>query len=49
MDARATLGDILRRRIPGILSTPGWYSYVHVDDVVAGLIAAGEGGRNGED
>jgi nucleoside-diphosphate-sugar epimerase len=40
--------DILKRRVPALLTRPARFSYVHVDDVVAGLIAAGERGRVGE-
>jgi nucleoside-diphosphate-sugar epimerase len=32
--------DVILGRMPGLLSRPGWYSYVHVDDVVAGIAAA---------
>jgi dihydroflavonol-4-reductase len=39
--------DVLRHRIPGLPSRPSWYSYVHVDDLVAGLIAALERGTAG--
>jgi nucleoside-diphosphate-sugar epimerase len=41
------LRDIVRARMPGLLADPGWYSYVHVDDVVAGLIAALDAGAPG--
>jgi dihydroflavonol-4-reductase len=37
--------DVLRHRLPGLSTRPAVFSYVHVDDVVAGLIAAGERGR----
>jgi nucleoside-diphosphate-sugar epimerase len=40
--------DILRRRVPGLLTTPGWFSYVFVDDVVDGLITASDQGTIGE-
>lgn len=33
--------DLLRHRIPGLSTRPSWFSYVHVDDVVAGMVAAG--------
>jgi dihydroflavonol-4-reductase len=39
--------DLLRHRIPGLSTKPAWFSYVHVDDVVAGMIAAGERGVTG--
>lgn len=39
--------DLLSRKIPGLLSDPAWYSYVHVDDVVEGLVQAGDRGRPG--
>lgn len=34
--------DLLRHRIPGLVSRPSVFSYVHVDDVVSGLVAAVE-------
>lgn len=39
--------DVLRHRIPGLSTRPAWFSYVHVDDVVDGLVAAGERGAAG--
>jgi dihydroflavonol-4-reductase len=42
------VSDLLRRRVPALLTTPSRLSYVYVDDAVAGLIAAGERGRIGE-
>ncbi len=42
------LSDILRRRVPGLLTSPTTFSYVHVDDVVDGLLAAGDRGQTGE-
>lgn len=42
------IDDLLHYRIPGLPLSPSWFSYVHVDDVVSGLIAAAERGRTGE-
>lgn len=39
--------DVLRHRIPGLSLRPAWFSYVHVDDVVDGMVAALERGRIG--
>lgn len=39
--------DVVRGRMPALLSDPSWFSYVHVDDVVEGLVQAGTSGRTG--
>lgn len=41
------MADLLRHRVPGLSTRPTHYTYVHVDDVVDGLIAVGERGRPG--
>jgi dihydroflavonol-4-reductase len=46
--AEEYMGNLIRHRIPGLSTRPTVFSYVHVDDVVAGLVAAGEDGRAGE-
>jgi dihydroflavonol-4-reductase len=40
--------DLVRRKVPALLSTPSWFSYVHVDDVAAGIVGALDHGRIGE-
>ena len=41
------MADILRHRVPGLSTRPAVFSYVHVDDVVDGLVAAAERGTPG--
>jgi dihydroflavonol-4-reductase len=41
------IADVLRHRLPGLSTKPTHFSYVHVDDVVAGMIAAIEKGHDG--
>jgi len=42
------ISDVLRHRLPGLSTRPTWFSYVHVDDVVSGMIAAAERGVEGQ-
>lgn len=42
------MAELLAGRIPGLPVPTGWLSYVHVDDVVEGLVLAGEKGPTGE-
>lgn len=42
------VADLIRKRVPALFTNPGWYSYVHVDDVVRALVALGEHGVLGE-
>ncbi|MEX1181918.1 MAG: NAD-dependent epimerase/dehydratase family protein [Gemmatimonadota bacterium] len=39
--------DVLRHRVPGLSTRPTLFSYVYIDDVADGLVAAGERGRPG--
>ena len=41
------LVDLVRKRVPGLLTNPAWFSFVHVDDVVRGIVAALDGGADG--
>lgn len=40
--------DIVRRKVPALLSRPSWFSYVFVDDVAEGIVAALDRGAAGE-
>ena len=42
------VADLTRRKVPALLSAPSWFSYVFVDDVVDGIIAALDRGKAGE-
>ena len=42
------LRDLRRRMVPAFPSRTNWYSFVHVDDVVDGLLRVGDRGRPGE-
>jgi dihydroflavonol-4-reductase len=39
--------DLLRHRVPGLSTRPAWFTYVHVDDVVQGLMDAADRGALG--
>ncbi len=41
------LRDLMRRRVPGLLTRPAWFSFVYVDDVADGIIAALDRGESG--
>lgn len=45
--AGQVISDLLRHRLPGLSTRPGVFSYVHVDDVVHGMVAAAERGAPG--
>lgn len=40
--------DLIRRKVPALLSKPAWFSYVYVDDVANAIVAALDRGRTGE-
>ena len=39
--------DLVRKRVPGLLTRPAWFSFVHVEDVVDGIIAVLDRGAAG--
>jgi nucleoside-diphosphate-sugar epimerase len=39
--------DLVKGRVPGLLAAPGVYSYVHVDDVAAGVVGVLDRGEAG--
>jgi dihydroflavonol-4-reductase len=39
--------DLVHGRVPGLLARPGWYSWVHGDDIAEGLVLALERGTPG--
>jgi nucleoside-diphosphate-sugar epimerase len=39
--------DLVRKRVPGLVSHPAWLSFVHVDDVAAGIVAVLDRGDPG--
>lgn len=41
------LVDLVRRRVPGLVSDPALFSFVHADDVADGIIAALDNGEAG--
>lgn len=41
------VNDVVHRKLPALLSKPAWFSYVHVDDVAHGIVAALDRGRPG--
>jgi nucleoside-diphosphate-sugar epimerase len=42
------IDDLLKRKVPALLSAPSMFSYVHVDDVAEGIVAALDRGTPGE-
>ena len=40
--------DLVRGRLPGLPADPAWFSFVYVDDIAAGIVAALDRGRPGE-
>lgn len=34
------IDDLVHGRVPGLLRRPGWFSYVYIDDVADGIVAA---------
>ncbi|HYC77769.1 MAG TPA: NAD-dependent epimerase/dehydratase family protein, partial [Planctomycetota bacterium] len=41
------ISDLLRGRVPALVSETAWFSFVHVDDAVEGLVRVGDSGRIG--
>lgn len=42
------IDDLLKRKLPALLNKPAHFSYVYVDDVAAGMVAALDRGKPGE-
>jgi len=41
------IADLVHGRVPGLLTRPGWYSWVHVDDIAEGIVLALDRGTPG--
>jgi dihydroflavonol-4-reductase len=41
------IDDLVHGRVPGLLTRPAWYSYVHVDDIAEGIVLATDRGHDG--
>ncbi|MGQ0814872.1 MAG: NAD-dependent epimerase/dehydratase family protein [Gemmatimonadota bacterium] len=42
------ISDLTGHKVPALLTSPSWFSYVYVDDVVAGMVAALDRGAPSE-